>query len=97
NAQFTLNYYKYTLDYIIQNDDSKGLILPSIIESGTGSSVVGAGISRLMDLYSKKVGITASITDKTLIYQQLLSDIKENKILLIENLKKVIEKLNFEM
>lgn len=97
NVQFTLNYYKYTLDYIGQNDDSKGLIIPSIVDVNGNNGIMLANINRLMELYSKRSGYNFSVTEKSAAYQQLVNEIALAKQILAENLRSAIEKMKFEL
>ncbi|MCC6690619.1 MAG: polysaccharide biosynthesis tyrosine autokinase [Bacteroidia bacterium] len=98
--QFSINYYKYTLDYIAHNDDSKGLIIPMVLDASGGtasSTAVSANISRLMDLYLKRSNYAFSTTDKSGTFQQVQIEISAAKQILTENLKSELEKLKFDM
>ncbi|MBI2268847.1 MAG: polysaccharide biosynthesis tyrosine autokinase [Bacteroidetes bacterium] len=97
NIQFNLNYYKYILDYITKNDDSKGLIIPSIVDGDGHYGIMSTNINKLMNLYAQRSGYNFSMTDKSASYQQLLIEIALVKQILAENIRSVIEKLKFDM
>lgn len=100
STKFSLSYYKYTLGYLEENDDTKGLILPGIIDQSNSSSQsfdVAGSIKRYMELYLNRSKLLFSATDKSQGYAQLTKEIAMAKQVLLQNLKTAIEKIEFDI
>ena len=92
--QFMAHYYQQMIDYIKNNDDAKGIIVPSFVDR---NNVLFELLQNLITTYKKKSQYEHSITKDNERYEELLKSIEISKGIIIENLKANIERVNEEL
>lgn len=95
SIQLDLKYYKYIVDYIQTNQDTKDIIAPSSI--GISDPVLSTLIAQLIQLKSERSVITSNTTQKNPYLISLDNKIKNTKATLIENLTNIIKKSNISL
>jgi len=94
DMEFNINYHKQILDYIQNNDDARGIIVPSFV---TRNSVLFQLLEKLIAAYSKKMKLSYAVTTSNDAWKQLLEEIKVSKRIIIENLKATLEKQKIDL
>jgi len=92
--QFMAHYYGQMIDYIKNNDDAKGIIVPSFVDR---NNVLFELLQGLIATYKKKSAYEHSITKDNQRYEELLKSIEISKGIIIENLKANIERVTEEL
>ncbi|MFH1320585.1 MAG: polysaccharide biosynthesis tyrosine autokinase, partial [Bacteroidota bacterium] len=89
DMEYNLNYYNQLIDYIQNNDDARGIIVPSFV---TRNSVIFSLLEQLISLYSQKMKLSYDITTTNDTWKMLNNEINVSKEIIIENIKAIIEK-----
>ena len=81
--EFALDYYDLTIDYIKNNDDAKGLIIPFFLNNQSALYRLMVG---LIDKYSERNKLKFSANEGTTTMLMIDDEINTSKQILIENL-----------
>jgi len=96
SLQFKINYFKYLIDYLKSNDDSKGIVVPTVIDMSSGD-VLFLSINKIMDLYTKRNLMGLEVTSQNISFQNISTEIKMVKGVINENILSRLKNVEFEL
>ena len=89
DLEFSQMFYNQTIDYIKNNDDAEGLVIPYFV---TRNSSVYDMMNNLIENYSERESIKLSITQENEKWDKINHDIFIQKQMLINNMKSLMDK-----
>lgn len=94
--EYKKNYYEYTINYLKNHDDSKGIVIPTVADVSI-NDVLFKTLSNLMELYTERERLKTEVKESNIIISNIEKQINVAKLVLIDNLRTRLDKVNFEL